>query len=294
MVEEGEITKRFVSKGAEEELGKEYPILDHGFVMLVDYMGNDTSIAQAARTSYGKGTKTSAENRTLLRYLVRRRHTTPLEMAVLKFYAKMPIFVARQWVRHRMASINEYSGRYSIMHDEFFIPAEERIQFQSKANNQGSSDEEVPPELKQRVLDLLIQDAGQSFEHYAEITKAGIAKELARIGLPLSTYTEWFWKADLHNLFNFLKLRTASDAQEEIRQYAIKIGEITKNAFPLTYEAFEDYVLNAITLSSLEQKVIKEIINGTLLFDAAEKYLETNWEINEFLEKWNKLKNETP
>jgi len=282
-------TGRFIAPGAEEELGKEHKILNYGFVRLVDYMGNDNSIVQAARTSYGKGTTKTSQDRALIRYLMRRRHTTPFEMIETKWHAKMPIFVARQWVRHRTASLNEYSGRYSIMPNEFYLPEPERIQIQSKTNRQGSSIEEVPPELQEKVLNLLKQDATNTFDHYNEIEKSGIARELARIGLPLSTYTQWYWKMDLHNLFHFLGLRMDKHSQWEMRQYANKIGEITEKGWPLAYESFEDYALNSFSLSSLEQKAVKNILDGATPEQAAKENLETTWERGEFLDKWKNI-----
>ncbi len=281
-------TKRFVSKGAEKELGKEHKVLDQGFIRLVDYMGKDGSLVRAARTSYGKGTKKASEDRTLIRYLVRKKHTTPVEFVETIWHAKMPIFVARQWVRHRTASINEYSGRYSIMPDEFFIPELERIQAQSKLNRQGSGDT-LPLETQQKVRDLLVSDANQVFDHYNKIQEDGVARELARIGLPLSTYTQWYWKMDLHNLFHFLKLRIDPHAQEEIRKYAIKMGEITKKSFPVAYEAFEDYILNAVNLSTLEQTAMMDIMQGIDINQVAKYRFKNKFERQEFLDKYKLL-----
>ncbi len=255
-------TQRKVSSGAEEILGREFKILDKGFIRLIDYMGNDSSIAQAARVSYGEGTKKVSEDRGLIRYLMRHRHTTPFEMIETKWHAKIPIFVARQWIRHRTASVNEYSGRYSVMKEEVYIPKDRRVQFQSSSNKQGSSVEEVPAELRQEVIKILEKDADITFGHYREMEEKGIARELARIDLQLSTYTEWYWKINLHNLFHFLKLRMDSHAQYEMRQYAIKMGEITKKSFPLAYEAFEDYQLNSVNLSSPESFLLGKMIRN--------------------------------
>ncbi len=217
-----------INPRAEEILDKEFKCLNAGFVRLVDYMGGDESIVQAARVSYGKGTKTVSEDRILLRYLMRHLHTTPFEMVELKFHIKLPIFVARQWIRHRTANVNELSGRYSIMKDEFYIPSVDSLKLQSIRNKQGRSEENISPELQQKVLDLLLQDQKTTYEHYEEFLNDNIARELARINLPLSLYTEWYWKIDLHNLFHFLHLRMDKHAQYEIRVYAETIGEIVK------------------------------------------------------------------
>ncbi len=215
---------------AEEILDKEFRVLNHGFVRLVDYMGGDESIVQAARVSYGKGTKSVSEDRTLIRYLMRHQHTTPFEMVEFKFHVKLPIFVARQWIRHRTANVNEYSGRYSIMPEEFYVPEETAIKYQSQSNKQGRDNEEVPPEIRKRVLEILLKEQKSAFDGYQEMLDYNIARELARINLPLSLYTQWYWKIDLHNLFHFLKLRMDKNAQFEIRVYAEKMAEIVKNS----------------------------------------------------------------
>jgi len=285
-------TGRFISAGAEELLGREFHLLGKGLIRLVDYMGADESVVQAARVSYGRGTTKRSRDRHLIRYLMRHKHTTPFEMIETKWHAKMPIFVARQWVRHRTASINEYSGRYSVMPDEFYVPTPERVQLQSTANRQGSGDAEVPSELQQRVLDILTSDANQVFSHYNEMEEENITRELARIGLPLSAYTEWYWKMDLHNLFHFLGLRIDKHAQWEMRQYAEKIGEMTKQAWPLCYEAFEDYRLDSTIFSALEKRAIKEILGGGDIQKAVDTHLETSFERKEFLEKWGGFQND--
>jgi thymidylate synthase (FAD) len=276
---------------ADDLLDKEFKVLDHGFVRLVDYMGGDSAIVQAARVSYGEGTKKVSEDRGLIRYLMRHRHTSPFEMVEFKFHVKLPIFVARQWIRHRMANVNEYSGRYSVMKEEFYLPEAKDIRFQSTVNKQGRAEEEVPDELKQRFIDFLKKMHRISYEEYQEFIEKGLARELARIGLPLSLYTEWFWKIDLHNLFNFLRLRLAPNAQHEIRQYAKVIADIVKTICPMAYEAFEDYILNAVTFSAPELKALQEHF-ADLPFtkeDLVARGLSKR-EADEFLEKLVKLR----
>ena len=245
---------------ADRLLNKEFPVLDYGFVRLVDYMGSDAAIVQAARVSYGKGTKKSSEDRALIRYLMRRRHTSPFEMAEMKFHVKLPIFVARQWIRHRTASVNEYSGRYSVMKDEFYIPRQEDIRYQSTVNKQGRADDEVPPELSEWLLEYLTRSQTDSYDKYTEFVDSGMARELARIALPLSLYTEWYWKMDLHNLLHFLKLRLDSHAQLEIREYAKVISQIVQAAYPMTWEAFVDYSLNSICFSGPELALLRPVL----------------------------------
>ena len=276
---------------ADAILEKEYKCLNAGFVRLIDYMGGDEAIVQAARVSYGKGTKSVNEDRGLIRYLVRHLHTTPLEMVELKFHCKLPIFVARQWIRHRTANVNEYSGRYSVMKDEFYIPAAEDIHFQSQRNKQGRSEEDVPAELRSRVLELLANDRSQAFSHYEEMLESDISRELARINLPLSMYTEWYWKIDLHNLFHFLRLRIDSHAQYEIRVYGEAMAEITKKVAPLAWEAFEDYILKSEKFSRLEMGVIADAMrNVTLTKEDLEAKGIKGREAEEFLEKLKRLK----
>ncbi len=249
---------------AEEILDKEFKCLNAGFVRLVDYMGGDESIVQAARVSYGKGTKTVNEDRGLIRYLMRHQHTTPFEMVELKFHVKLPIFVARQWIRHRTANVNEYSGRYSVMKDEFYIPEQQDIHYQSLLNKQGRRAEEVPRELRQTVLEILTSSQQKLYSEYEHLLESDIARELARINLPLSLYTEWYWKIDLHNLFHFLQLRMDYHAQYEIRVYAEAMGEITSHVAPLAWEAFEDYSLKSQKFSRLELRILGELIDTTL------------------------------
>ncbi|HLF14246.1 MAG TPA: FAD-dependent thymidylate synthase [Bacteroidota bacterium] len=247
---------------ADEILDKEFKCLNAGFVRLVDYMGGDESIVQAARVSYGKGTKTVNEDRGLIRYLMRHLHTTPFEMVELKFHVKLPIFVARQWIRHRTANVNEYSGRYSVMKDEFYVPEHHAIHFQSLGNKQGRREQDVPDSLRGKVLDILVSSQQKLYGEYEEMLDSDIARELARINLPLSLYTEWYWKIDLHNLFHFLRLRIDPHAQYEIRVYGEAMAEITRKVAPMAWEAFEDYVLKSERFSRLEMKVIAENLSG--------------------------------
>lgn len=239
-------------------LGKEIKCLDHGFVRLVDFMGDDSSIVQSARVSYGKGTKSVREDTTLIRYLMRHQHTSPFEMVELKFHIRLPIFVARQWIRHRTANVNEYSGRYSEMTDDFYIPELEQIRTQDEVNKQGRSDKQFDPDTAAEILASMEQHQKNSYQEYLSYLEKGVAREIARINLPLSTYTEWYWKIDLHNLFRFLKLRLDWHAQYEIRIYAQAIASIVKEIFPISFQAFSDYVLNSVTFSYTELSKIKE------------------------------------
>jgi thymidylate synthase (FAD) len=246
---------------ADALLDKEFKVLDHGFVRLIDYMGSDDAIVQAARVSYGEGTKKLQEDRGLIRYLMRHKHTTPFEMVEFKFHVKLPIFVARQWIRHRSANVNEYSGRYSIMKEEFFVPPDEEIQKQSKSNKQGRVGE-LPPELRHKFIEYLRQSQTDAYSHYSGFIAEGVARELARINLPLSLYTEWYWKIDLHNLFHFLQLRTDRHAQKEIRDYAVVMADMVRTVCPLAYEAFEDYSLNSVSFSGPELAIMREQLAG--------------------------------
>lgn len=251
-------TLRPVSEGAEYWLGRPIKCLDYGFVYLVDYMGNDDSVVQAARVSYGQGTTKVTTTRGLIRYLRRHMHTTPFEMVEFKFHCKMPIFVARQWIRHRTASVNEYSGRYSIMSNEFYLPDDSVISAQSGGNRQGRG-EELSPEKKKRVLEVLREDQERAYKNYEEFIAAdfNLARELARIGLSLANYTEWYWKIDLHNLMHFLTLRMDGHAQYEIQVFANAMAQVVKDTVPICYSAFEDYQLNATRLSGPEKELIK-------------------------------------
>ncbi|MBN2752066.1 MAG: FAD-dependent thymidylate synthase [Rhodospirillaceae bacterium] len=249
------------------------PVLDHGFVRVIDYMGNDAAIVQAARVSYGRGTKKVSEDRGLIRYLMRHRHTTPFEMCEIKFHVKLPIFVARQWIRHRTASVNEISGRYSILDKEYYIPAPEQLAAQSHDNRQGRGATLQGVEAA-RVLELLRDDADTCYAHYEDMLNAdpegnpmdperdGLARELARMNLTLNTYTQWYWKIDLHNLMHFLSLRADGHAQYEIRVYAEEMLKVLKAWVPATFEAFCDYRLGGASFSAKDLDVIKALIAG--------------------------------
>lgn len=250
------------SPEAEKLLDQEIKVLDKGFVRLVDYMGSDARIVQTARVSYGAGTKTVREDAGLIDYLLRHEHTSPFEHVVLELHCKMPIFVARQWIRHRTARLNEISGRYSVMADEFYLPGEEQVQKQSADNKQGRAEEEVPPELRMKVLDILRRDQGATYAAYEEMLKDGIARELARINLPLSLYTQWYWQMDLHNLFRFIELRLDVHAQWEIRQYATAIAQITRAVAPLAYDAFERHRLKGRRFSADELDALRRMLKG--------------------------------
>lgn len=266
-------TLRDVSAGIEEMLYTPIPVLDHGFVRVIDYMGTDSAIVQAARVSYGKGTKKVNEDAGLINYLLRHRHTTPFEMCEIKFHIKLPIFIARQWIRHRTANVNEYSGRYSIMDKEFYIPAPQQLASQSRLNHQGRGDV-LEGEEAQRVLQLLKQDATVAYGHYEEMlnmdasenildeSKSGLARELARMNLSLNYYTQWYWKIDLHNLLHFLSLRADSHAQYEIRVYAEAMLEVLKAWVPITYAAFMDYRVGGASLSAKGLAVVKKLLAG--------------------------------
>jgi thymidylate synthase (FAD) len=243
--------------------GRVIPCLDKGFVRLVDSMGSDAAIVQAARVSYGSGTKQVNEDRGLIRYLMRHAHTTPLEMVEFKFHVKLPIFVARQWIRHRTANVNEYSGRYSVMRDEFYLPETAQIRPQSTTNKQGRSEETLSAEESAKILSLLDEGQRRAFGDYETLLEDNFARELARINLPLSMYTEWYWKIDLHNLFHFLRLRMDAHAQYEIRVYAEAMATMVREITPIAYEAFEDYALNAVRLTHPEIKAMKRLLGAT-------------------------------
>jgi len=247
---------------AEALLDKEIKVLDHGFIRLVDYMGGDSRIVQSARVSYGKGTKSVREDEALIDYLMRHQHTSPFEQVVLTFHCKMPIFVARQWIRHRAARFNEISGRYSVMEDEFYLPEETAIQYQNKDNRQGRDPQEVPVHLRQKVLDILTKGQQVAYDDYQKMLADDIARELARINLPLSLYTQWYWQIDLHNLFHFLELRMDEHAQWEIRQYANVIADITRAVAPLAFRAFETHVVNAVRFSGSEIQALAANLRG--------------------------------
>jgi len=243
--------------------------LDKGFVRLVDAMGGDDAIVQAARVSYGKGTSKVSQDRGLIRYLMRHRHTTPFEMVEFKFHCKMPIFVARQWVRHRTANINEYSLRYSEARDEFYFPDPEHIQFQSALNKQGRLGD-VSESLKTKVRDYFEEISNRSFEIYSELNDAGVARELARAILPVNLYTEWYWKNDLHNLLHFIGLRSDSHAQYEIRVFSDAMAESVKKVAPFAWEAYQDYVVSGLRFSRVEQGLLEQNLPERVVDDILE------------------------
>lgn len=247
---------------AEKILDVSFPVLDQGFVRLVDYLGGDQRIVQAARVSYGEGTKTYRQDKGLINYLLRNDHTSPFEQVVFTFHVKAPIFVARQWVRHRTARMNEISGRYSVMKDEFYLPEDSLIALQSEDNKQGRKDEAVDKETAEKVKSILEKNANDTFAAYHELLDMGLARELARINLPLSMYTEFYWQIDLHNLFHFLQLRLDHHAQVEIRSYGEVMFSIVKKVCPLAAEAFENHRLNGRSFSAKEVEAIKEMAEG--------------------------------
>jgi thymidylate synthase (FAD) len=270
-------------------IDKEYKCLDKGFVRLIDVMGDDSSIVQAARVSYGKGTKSLNEDRGLIRYLMRQRHTTPFEMVEFKFHVKLPIFVARQWIRHRTANVNEYSGRYSEMKDDFYLPDLEQIRMQSTINKQGRAENALDDSLAASIHNEMHEVQDESYKHYQKLLDTGLAREIARINLPVSNYTEWYWKIDLHNLFHFLNLRMDAHAQYEIRVYAELIAEIVKIVVPIAYESFEDYVLNSASFSKIELNVIRNMIEKNI--PDVEFLVQQGLSKREALEFINKLQN---
>lgn len=264
-------TKRATVANLEEILYKPLPVLDHGFVRVVDYMGDDSAIVQSARVSYGKGTKKVTEDRGLINYLMRHWHTTPFEMCEIKFHIKLPIFIARQWIRHRTANVNEYSARYSILDKEFYLPKLEHLAAQSTINNQGRG-EVLEGEYAQQVLELLKRDSMQTYDTYEYLlnnngdeSRPGLARELARMNLPVNYYTQWYWKIDLHNLMHFLRLRADSHAQYEIQAYADVMIDVLKRWVPFAYDAFMDYRVGAATFSSKMLSVLKRRLSGEVV-----------------------------
>lgn len=267
-------TKRATVDTLEEILYKPIPVLDHGFIRVVDYMGDDSSIVQAARVSYGRGTKKSLQDKGLINYLMRHRHTTPFEMCDIKFHIKLPIFIARQWIRHRTASVNEYSARYSILSNEFYVPEKVNLSAQSKTNKQGRSENTLPEAEADKVLSLLKADSENCHRHYIEMMNedeegniiddniVGITRELARMNLTLNHYTEWYWKINLHNLLHFLALRADLHAQYEIRVYAQAMLDIVKAWVPYAYEAFAEHRMHGTNISKKGMEVIRQMING--------------------------------
>ena len=281
-------TRRATVPALEALLFTAMPLLDHGFIRVVDYMGDDDAIVQAARVSYGRGTRRVSEDAGLIRYLMRHRHSTPFEMCEIKLHVKLPIFVARQWIRHRMANVNEYSARYSVMDREFYIPAPEQLAAQSAVNRQGRGDV-LQGEEAADILDLLRQDAARNYDHYmhmlneapdgtpADAGRQGLARELARMNLTLNAYTQWYWKTDLHNLLNFCALRADSHAQYEIRVYADAILDMVRAWVPAAYAAFRDYRLGAMTFSAQMLAVIRRRLAGEPVDQASSGLSKREW-----------------
>ncbi|WP_422034032.1 FAD-dependent thymidylate synthase [Reyranella sp.] len=269
-------TLRPVAPALEEILYKALPVLDHGFVRVVDYMGDDAAVVQAARVSYGRGTKKVSEDRGLINYLMRHRHTTPFEMCEIKYHVKLPIFVARQWIRHRTANVNEYSARYSILDNEFYVPKPEHLAAQSAMNRQGR-DAVLAGKEAERVFSLLKQDAELVYEHYLEMLnegeggapldpeRSGLARELARMNLSLGFYTQWYWKTNLHNLMHFLSLRADAHAQYEIRVYAETMLDTLKRWCPISHDAFVEYRLGGTHLSKTGLAIVKRMLAGEVV-----------------------------
>jgi len=263
-------TLRAVSEGMESHLYKAIPVLDHGFVRVIDYMGDDAAICQAARVSYGRGTKSVQNDEGLIRYLMRHWHSTPFEMCEIKLHVKLPVFVARQWIRHRTANVNEYSARYSILDREFYIPEPSHVNAQSVVNNQGRGGVLEGAEAA-RVLEILKSDSNRAYDNYEAMIaetgpdgepQDGLARELARMNLPSNIYTQWYWKVDLHNLFHFLRLRADAHAQYEIRVYADAICNVVADWVPAAYRAFEDYRLGGATISNTALECIRRMVKG--------------------------------
>lgn len=288
------LTKREVSPALEDILYQEFPVLDHGFVRVIDYMGNDNAIVQAARVSYGKGTKKKSEDQGLIHYLLRHAHTTPFEMCEIKFHIKLPFFVARQWIRHRTANVNEYSARYSILDKEFYIPAPEHLAVQSTINRQGRGDTLSPDEAC-HAMNLLREDAERAYAHYEELlnedgagnvvdpTRECLTRELARTNLSLNFYTQMYWKIDLHNLMHFLALRADAHAQYEIRVYADLMLDILKQWVPFTYEAFIQYRKEGTHLSKNGLHTVKKLLQGHKVTQEESGMSKREWK--EFTEK---------
>jgi thymidylate synthase (FAD) len=281
-------TRRATVPALEEMLYDPLPVLDHGFIRVVDYMGDDEAIVQAARVSYGRGTRRTSEDQGLINYLMRHRHTTPFEMCEIKYHVKLPIFVARQWIRHRTANVNEYSARYSILDNEFYIPAPEHLASQATTNRQGR-EQVLEGAAAQRVLDLLRKDAERAYASYAELLnedrsgapidpeRPGLARELARINLSLGFYTQWYWKTDLHNLMHFLSLRADPHAQYEIRAYAEAMLGTLERWVPMTYGAFLEYRMNAALISAAGLAVIRRLLAGETVASEASGLSRREW-----------------
>ena len=296
-------TKRVTSPELEKVLYEAIPVLDHGFIRVIDYMGDDSSIVQSARVSYGKGTKKVSTDEGLIRYLMRHWHSTPFEMCEIKYHVKLPIFIARQWIRHRTANVNEYSARYSILDKEFYIPAKEQLSAQATNNRQGRG-ELITGQQADEVLKILKDDAVRTYDNYEKMLnerfdgtiidekKSGLARELARMNLTLNSYTQWYWKTDLLNLMNFLFLRADSHAQYEIRVYAEKMLDTVKKWVPITHAAFLDYRVGAAHLSSKGLKIVKSMINGNKVSFEDSGLGKREWnELMEVIDKKNLIVN---
>jgi thymidylate synthase (FAD) len=296
-------TKRVTSPELEKVLYEAIPVLDHGFIRVIDYMGDDSSIVQSARVSYGKGTKKVSTDEGLIRYLMRHWHSTPFEMCEIKYHVKLPIFIARQWIRHRTANVNEYSARYSILDKEFYIPAKEQLSAQATNNRQGRGDL-ITGEQADEVLKILKDDAVRTYDNYEKMLnerfdgtiidekKSGLARELARMNLTLNSYTQWYWKTDLLNLMNFLFLRGDSHAQYEIRVYAEKMLDTVKKWVPITHAAFLDYRVGAAHLSSKGLNIVKSMINGNKISYEDSGLSKREWnELMEVIDKKNLIVN---
>jgi thymidylate synthase (FAD) len=252
-----------VNPEAEAILDQQFLVLDHGFVRLVDYLGGDERVVGAARVSYGTGTKTVRDDRLLIDFLLRHDHTSPFEQVVFTFHVKMPIFVARQWVRHRTARMNEISGRYSVMREEFYVPEDRNVHLQNKDNRQGRDETmPAPPAMREKIRATMTAHHKEVYAHYQEMLEHDVSRELARIDLPLSLYTEFYWQMDLHNLFNFLRLRMDDHAQLEIREYAKAIAKIVKTVAPWSYESFERHILRGCRLANDEVRAVKNLLAG--------------------------------
>lgn len=277
-------TRRPTVPALEHMLFEAMPVLDHGFVRVIDYMGDDAAIVQAARVSYGRGTRKVSEDSGLIRYLMRHRHSTPFEMCEIKYHVKLPIFVARQWIRHRTANVNEISARYSILDREFYLPSPEHLAAQSSINRQGRGDVLEGDEATQ-VMDMLRDDAMRTYDNYAwmlnegegDPNRRGLARELARMNLTLNTYTQWYWKADLHNLLSFLSLRADPHAQFEIRAYAAAMLKSVEAWVPATFEAFQEYRVGAVTLSAGMLDVVRRMVAGEAVEQTGSTLSKREW-----------------
>ncbi len=283
-------TRRATVQAIEDILYEPIKVLDHGFIRVIDYMGDDEAVVQSARVSYGRGTKKISQDRGLIRYLMRHWHTTPFEMCEIKFHVKLPIFVARQWIRHRTANVNEYSARYSILDKEFYIPAPANLASQSDSNRQGRGDVLEGAEAH-HVLELLKNDSEKSYEHYMQMlnlndntdevldpNRKGLTRELARMNLPVNYYTQWYWKIDLNNLMHFLMLRADPHAQYEIRVYAEAMIEVLKKWVPFTFEAFMDYRVNSANLSAQMLDIVKRMIAGEKVNQETSGLTQREWD----------------